>query len=354
MYKNKLEIKCGNVIIGGSNHIVIQSMTNTKTKDIKATINQIKSLEKEGCEIVRVAITDIEDAKAIKEIKKDISIPIVADIHFDYKLALEAINAGADKIRINPGNIKDEEKIKEIVLLAKEKQIPIRIGINSGSIEPELLTKYHGPTIDAMLESMDKSIKLLESFDFHDIVLSIKATNIFDTIKVNEELYKRYNYPIHIGLTESGTVKAGTIRSSYVLGTLLNQGIGNTIRVSLHGNPVNEIGVAKEILSMFNLYQSPTLIVCPTCGRCEYNMTQIVNEIEEFIKNIKKQVKIAIMGCVVNGPGEAREADLGIAGGKGCAVLFKKGEIIKKIDENKIVEVLEQEILKLIGEENEN
>lgn len=354
MYNIKKEITISNVKIGGSNHLVIQSMTNTKTKDIKATITQINELTKIGCEIIRVAVVDIEDAKAIKEIKKQITIPIVADIHFDYKLAIEAIKSGADKIRINPGNIKDSNKIKQIVDLCKEKNIPIRIGINSGSIEQEFIDKYKGPTVEAMLDSMDKAIKLMESFNFTNLVLSIKATSIEDTIKVNEELNKRYSYPIHIGLTEAGTVNSGTIRSSYVLGTLLKQKIGSTIRVSLHGNPLNEIRVAKEILNMFDLYPKPTLIVCPTCGRTDYNMTPIVNEIEDFIQTINKPIKIAIMGCIVNGPGEAKEADLGLAGGKGCAVLFKKGEIIKKINEENIPNILKDEIIKLIGEHNEN
>lgn len=354
MYNIKKEITIGNVKIGGTNHLVIQSMTCTKTKDVKATINQINELTKIGCEIVRVAIVDLDDARAIKEIKKQIAIPIVADIHFDYKLAIEAIKSGADKIRINPGNIKDELKIKQIVDLCKEKNIPIRIGINSGSIEQEFLDKYNGPTVDAMLDSMDKAVKLMESFNFTNLVLSIKATSIEDTIKVNEELNKRYLYPIHIGLTESGTITSGTIRSSYVLGTLLKQKIGSTIRVSLHGDPLNEIKVAKEILSMFNLYSKPTLIVCPTCGRTDYNMTPIVEEIENFIQTINQPLKIAIMGCIVNGPGEAREADLGLAGGKECAVLFKKGKIIKKIDEKDITNILKEEIMKLIGNPYEN
>ena len=354
MHKVTKTIKVGNVLIGGTNHVVIQSMTNTKTKDIKKTIEQINKLEKAGCEIVRVAVTDLEDAQAIKEIKKEIKIPIVADIHFDYRLALAAITAGVDKIRINPGNIKDTSKIKLIVDACKEKNIPIRIGINSGSIEQEFLDKYHGPKLEAMLASMDKAIKLIESFNFYDLVLSVKATNINDTIIINEELAKRYNYPIHIGLTESGTFLSGTIRSSYTLGTILAKGIGSTIRVSLHGDPIKEIGVAKEILSMFNLYTKPTLIVCPTCGRTEYNITPIVEEIEKFIQDIHKPLKVAIMGCVVNGPGEAKEADIGIAGGKNSAVLFKRGKIIKKLQEDEIIETLKTEIIKLIGDENEN
>lgn len=348
MRENKRQINVGGVVIGGSNKVVIQSMTNTKTSNITDTINQINSLKALGCEIVRVAVVDMEDALAIKKIKENVDIPIVADIHFNYLLALEAINSGADKIRINPGNIENEAEIKAIIERCKEKHIPIRVGINSGSLEKSLLEKYGGVVEDALLESVEKSVKRLENNGFYDIVLSIKATDINTTIKVNEELNKRYDYPLHIGLTESGTVNAGVIRSSYTLATLLNQGIGSTIRVSLHGDPVNEIPVCKEILSMCNLYNKPTLIVCPTCGRTNYNMTPIVNEIEKFIENINSSIKIAIMGCVVNGPGEAKEADIGIAGGKNQAVLIKKGQIIEKLYEDEIVERLKKEILELI------
>lgn len=347
MRSNKHSVMVGSITIGGSNHVVIQSMTNTKTSDTNSTVKQINELISCGCEIVRVAVLDEDDAKNIKEIKKLVNIPIVADIHFDYKLAILSVENGADKIRINPGNIQNEAKLRAIIERCKAYNVPIRIGVNSGSIEKEILEKHGGPTPDAMLESMDKAIKFFENEGFTDLVLSIKATDIASNILVNEELNKRYNYPIHIGLTESGTVNNGTIRSSYALGTLLNEGIGNTIRVSLHGNPVNEIPVVKEILSMFNLYTKPTLIVCPTCGRTKYEMTHIVKEIEDFIKNMTKQVKIAIMGCVVNGPGEAKDADIGIAGGDHCAVLFKHGKIIEKLPEDKIVDRLKEEILKL-------
>lgn len=347
MRSNKHSVMVGNITIGGSNHVVIQSMTNTKTSDTDSTVKQINELISCGCEIVRVAVLDEDDAKNIKEIKKLVNIPIIADIHFDYKLAILSVENGADKIRINPGNIQNEAKLRAIIERCKAYNVPIRIGVNSGSIEKEILEKHGGPTPAAMLKSMDKAIKFFENEGFTDLVLSIKATDIASNILVNEELNKRYNYPIHIGLTESGTVNNGTIRSSYALGTLLNEGIGNTIRVSLHGNPVNEIPVVKEILSMFNLYTKPTLIVCPTCGRTKYEMTHIVNEIEDFIKNMTKQVKIAIMGCVVNGPGEAKDADIGIAGGDHCAVLFKHGKIIEKLPEDKIVDRLKEEILKL-------
>lgn len=349
MRSNTIKVKVGNVVIGGSNKVVIQSMTNTKTKDIEKTVKQINDLTLLGCEIVRVAILDEEDALAIKEIKKQIRIPIVADIHFDYKLAILAITSGADKIRINPGNIGSNDKVKQIVDKCKEYHVPIRIGINSGSLEKDLLEKYHHVTPLALLESMDRAVKLMESFDFKDLVLSIKATDIESTIEVNRALAARYPYPIHIGLTESGTKFSGTIASSYVLGTLLFEGIGNTIRVSLHGSPLNEIPVCKEILSMCHLYKKPRLIVCPTCGRTNYNMEPVVKEIESFCESINKDLTIAIMGCVVNGPGEAREADLGIAGGNGCGVLFKKGEIIKKIPEDKIIDCLKEEILKMIN-----
>lgn len=346
--KNKKEIKIGNIIIGGNHPVAIQSMTNTPTKDIDKTVKQIIDLENVGCMIVRVAILDEDDALAITEIKKHINIPIVADIHFDYRLAIKAIKSGADKIRINPGNIGSYENVKKVVNVAKEYNIPIRIGINSGSVEKHLLEKYNGPTPEAMLESITNHVRLLESLDFTDIVLSIKSTNIENTIKTNELLNEHFNYPIHIGLTESGTVLAGSIRSSYALGVLLNKGIGSTIRVSLNGDPVNEIPTCKEILSMHNLYTKPTLICCPTCGRTKYNMVSIVNEIEKFLNTINSNITVAIMGCVVNGPGEAKHADIGIAGGNNEAVLFKHGEIIRKIKEENIISELKQEILNII------
>lgn len=345
---NTKEIKIGNVLIGANHPVAIQSMTNTLTKDVISTVNQIKQLESIGCQIIRVAILDLEDAKAITEIKKQISIPIVADIHFDYRLAIAAIEAGADKIRINPGNIGDAEKVHQVVIKAQEYNIPIRIGINSGSIEKGLLEKYHGPTPEAMLESITKHIELLESFNFTNIVLSIKSTSIENTIKTNRLLKEHFNYPIHIGLTESGTIQTGAIRSSYALGTLLNEQIGDTIRVSLNGDPVHEIPVCKEILAIHGLYTKPTLICCPTCGRTQYNMVPIVNEIEAFLNTLNAKIVVAIMGCVVNGPGEAKHADIGIAGGNKEAVLFKHGEIIRKIKEENIIEELKKEILLLI------
>jgi len=349
MRENKKIINVGGVILGTS-HVVIQSMTNTKTKNIDETVMQINSLEKAGCEIVRVAVTDELDALAIKEIKKKISIPIVADIHFDYRLALKAVASGADKIRINPGNIGSIKNLEQVVLACKNKKIPIRIGINSGSLEHDLLDLYHQSKKDALLESMKRAIEAITSFGFDDLVLSIKATDIKTTLEVNRELDKLYDYPLHIGLTEAGTIDAGTIRSSYTLGTLLNEGIGNTIRVSLNGDPVFEVKACKEILNMCGLYEKPTLIVCPTCGRCCYNIEKIAKEIEEFSDSIHKNIKIAIMGCVVNGPGEAKEADIGIAGGVNSCVLFKKGEVIKKYPDTEIINVLKSEILKMIEE----
>lgn len=339
----------GNVQIGGQNKVVIQSMCNTKTKDVKATVEQILKLEKIGCEIIRVACLDIEDAKAIKEIKKQIHIPIVADIHFDYKIALEAIESRVDKIRINPGNIGDEEKTKAVVEACKKNKIPIRIGVNAGSLEPELLEKYERPCSDAMVESAKKHIEILEKLDFYDIAISLKASNLDMCVEAYEKAAEVFNYPLHLGITEAGTSFSGTIKSSIGLGILLRQGIGDTIRVSLSDDPTEEIPVCKEILKNCNLYKnSPKLVSCPTCGRIQYDLIPIAKEIEKFLQNIEADITVAIMGCAVNGPGEAREADIGIAGGKGEGLLFKKGEIIKKIPQDKMIEVLETEIQEMI------
>jgi len=290
-------------------------MTNTFTKDVKATVKQILDLEKAGCEIIRVACLDIEDAKAIKEIKKEIHIPIVADIHFDYKIALEAIKSGVDKLRINPGNIGGKDRVEAVVNACKERNIPIRIGVNSGSIEKEILEKYNGkPTAEGMLESALKHIKILEDLDFYDICVSLKATNLDLCIEAYEKASKAFDYPLHIGITEAGTVFSGTIKSSIGLGVLLREGIGNTLRVSLSDNPIEEIKVAKEILKNCGLYhKSPTLISCPTCGRTQIDLIPIAKEVENFLQGIEKDIKVAVMGCAVNGPGEAREADIGIA-----------------------------------------
>lgn len=346
--KDTRKIKVGNVEIGGNNKVVIQSMTNTKTKDVEATVKQTLELEKVGCEIIRVACLDEEDAKAIKEIKKQIHIPIVADIHFDYKIALTAIEAGVDKLRINPGNIGGRDRVQKVVNACKEKNIPIRIGVNSGSIEKELLEKYGKPTAEAMVESALRHIKILEDLNFYDICVSLKASDLDLCIKAYEKASESFDYPLHIGITEAGTAFSGTIKSSIGLGVLLREGIGDTLRVSLSDDPIEEIKVAKEILKNCGLYKKlPTLIACPTCGRTQIDLIPIAKEVEEFLQTIEADIKVAVMGCAVNGPGEAREADIGIAGGVKEALLFKKGEIIKKVPQEKVVETLKKEILEM-------
>lgn len=342
-------IYVGNVKIGGQDKVVIQSMCNTKTKDIKSTVEQIIRLENAGCEIVRVACLDIEDAKAIKEIKKEIHIPIVADIHFDYRIALQAIESGVDKIRINPGNIGSEEKIKAVVEACKNKKIPIRIGVNAGSLEKDILEKYGKPCSDGMIESAKRHVKILENLNFKDIAISLKASNLDMCVEAYEKAAKEFSYPLHLGITEAGTAFSGTIKSSIGLGIMLREGIGDTIRVSLSDDPVEEIAVCKEILKNCNLYKnSPKLISCPTCGRIAYDLIPIAKEIEKFLQTLNADITVAIMGCAVNGPGEAREADIGIAGGNKEGVLFKKGKIIKKIKQEDIVETLKKEILEMI------
>ena len=328
--------------------MVIQSMCNTKTKDVDETVKQILELEKAGCEIIRVACLDMEDAKAIKQIKERINIPIVADIHFDYKIALQAIESGVDKVRINPGNIGSKDRVKAVVDKCKEKKIPIRIGVNAGSLEKDLLEKYGKPTAKAMVESAKRHIDILEELDFKDYLLSLKASNLDLCIEAYEEAAKTFNCPLHLGITESGTEFSGTIKSSIGLGYMLRNGIGDTIRVSLSDDPVKEIKVAKEILKDCNLYKNlPTLVACPTCGRTQIDLIPIAKEMEEFLQTIDSNITVAVMGCAVNGPGEAREADIGIAGGIKEGLLFKKGEIIKKIPQDKIVEELKKEILKI-------
>lgn len=310
------KIMVGKVAIGGQDKVVIQSMCNTKTKDIEATVKQILALEKVGCEIIRVACLDKEDAKAIREIKKQIHIPIVADIHFDYLIALEAIEAGVDKIRINPGNIGSEEKIKAVVEACKNHKIPIRIGVNAGSLEKELLIRDGKPTAKAMVESAKRHVEILEKLDFHDYAVSLKASNLDLCIDSYREAAKVFDCPLHLGITEAGTEFSGTIKSSIGLGILLREGIGDTIRVSLSDDPIKEIKVAKEILKDCNLYhKSPTLIACPTCGRTQIDLIPIAKEIEAFLQTIEANITVAVMGCAVNGPGEAKEADIGIAGG---------------------------------------
>lgn len=343
------KINVAGVQIGGQNKVVIQSMTNTKTKDVKSTVEQILKLENAGCEIIRVACLDIEDAKAIKEIKSKINIPIVADIHFDYKIALEAINSGVDKIRINPGNIGDEERVKKVVDACKQKNIPIRIGVNGGSLEKDLLDSNGKVTAKAMVESARRHIEILEKLDFHNICISLKASDLDLCLAAYEEASKTFNYPLHLGITEAGTAFSGTIKSSIGLGYLLRNGIGDTLRVSLSDNPVEEIKVAKEILKDCNLYkESPKLVSCPTCGRTQIDLIPIAKEVEEFLQTIKADITVAVMGCAVNGPGEAKNADIGIAGGIKEGLLFKKGEIVKKVKQEEIVDVLKEEILKMI------
>ena len=347
-------VQVGNLTIGGNNHVVIQSMCNTKTKDVEATIKQINALEQAGCELVRVAVFDKEDAYAIKEIKKGIHIPLVADIHFDYKLALIAIESGIDKVRINPGNIGSIEKVKAVVDACKEKHIPIRIGVNGGSLEKDILEKYGEPTPEGMVESAMKHVKILEDLDFHDIVISLKSSNTMLTIKAYELASKTFPYPLHVGVTEAGTALGGTIKSALGIGTLLYEGIGNTIRVSLSDDPVEEIKVAKILLKELGLLKGvPTLVSCPTCGRIQYDLIPIAKEMEDFLKDIHLDITVAIMGCAVNGPGEARHADIGIAGGVGEGLLIKHGEIVKRVKQEDMVQTLKDEILKMVEEKSE-
>ena len=351
MKRNKTrKIKVGDITIGGENKVIIQSMCNTKTKDVDSTVKQILELEDVGCEIIRVACLDIEDAKAIKNIKKKIHIPIVADIHFDYKIALEAIKSGVDKIRINPGNIGSRDKVKKVVDACKKNNIPIRIGVNSGSLEKDLLVNGK-VTAKAMVESARRHVEILEELDFYDICISLKASNLDLCIKAYEEASKVFPYPLHIGITEAGTAFSGTIKSSIGLGILLREGIGDTLRVSLSDDPVQEVVVAKEILKNCNLYSGPTLVSCPTCGRTQIDLIPLAKEVEEFLKEIKSNIKVAVMGCAVNGPGEARDADIGIAGGIGEGLLFKKGEIVRKVKQEDFYKVLTEEILKMEKEE---
>ncbi len=347
-------VQVGNLTIGGNNHVVMQSMCNTKTKDVEATIKQINALQQAGCELVRVAVFDKEDAYAIKEIKKGIHIPLVADIHFDYKLALIAIESGIDKVRINPGNIGSIEKVKAVVDACKKKHIPIRIGVNGGSLEKDILEKYGEPTPEGMVESAMKHVKILEDLDFHDIVISLKSSNTMLTIKAYELASKTFPYPLHVGVTEAGTALGGTIKSSLGIGTLLYEGIGNTIRVSLSDDPVEEIKVAKILLKELGLLKGvPTLVSCPTCGRIQYDLIPIAKEMEDFLKDIHLDITVAIMGCAVNGPGEARHADIGIAGGVGEGLLIKHGEIVKRVKQEDMVQTLKDEILKMVEEKSE-
>lgn len=341
-------IKIGGVTIGGSAPIVVQSMTKTDTRDVEATVRQIKELEKNGCEVVRLAVVDMEAAAALKKIKQQTSIPLIADIHFNYRLALECIDNGVDGLRINPGNIGERSRVEMVTQRAKERGIPIRIGVNAGSLEKSLLDKYGGVTAEALVESALNHVRILENMKFYDIKISIKASHVPLMIKAYQKISSCVDYPLHLGVTEAGTIFTGTIKSAIGIGALLAQGIGDTIRVSLTGPPVEEVRVGYEILKGLGLRErGPEIISCPTCGRCQINLFSIVEKVEREIQDIKTPLKVAIMGCVVNGPGEARQADIGLAGGKDMGLLFKKGKVLRKIKQSEMVKELVEEIRKM-------
>ncbi len=341
-------VHIGNKAIGGKNPILIQSMTNTKTEDVKATVAQILELEAAGCDIIRCAVPTIEAAEAFTEIKKQIHIPLVADIHFDYRLAIAAMEHGADKIRINPGNIGAMDRVKAVVDVAKERNIPIRVGVNSGSLEKHLLEKYQGVTAEGIVESALDKVHLIEDIGYDNLVISIKSSDVLMCVKAHELIAKQCNYPLHVGITESGTVLSGNIKSAVGLGIILYQGIGNTIRVSLTGSPVEEVKSAKLILKTLGLRKGGVeLVSCPTCGRTQINLIELAGQVENMIQDIDLDVKVAVMGCAVNGPGEAKEADIGIAGGKGEGLLIKKGQIIRKVPEDQLLSALREELLNM-------
>jgi (E)-4-hydroxy-3-methylbut-2-enyl-diphosphate synthase len=342
------KIKVGDIFLGGDAPITVQSMTNTDTRDAKATIEQIRRLEKAGCDIVRCAVPDMEASEALKEIVRESNIPVVADIHFDYRLAIESIKNGVSALRINPGNIGSHERVKAVAEQAAHKGIPIRIGVNSGSLEKELLEKYGRVTSEALVESALKHVEILEKLNFHDIAISIKSSNVLQMIDSYRLISQKIDYPLHVGVTEAGTIWRGTIKSSVGIGALLCEGIGDTIRVSLTGDPVEEVRVGKEILKSIGLIKGGVdFISCPTCGRTQIDLIGIAKEVEERLSKMNKNLKVAVMGCVVNGPGEAREADIGIAGGKGEGLIFKKGEIIRKVKEEELIDALMDEIDKM-------
>ena len=342
------EVRIGNRVIGGGNPILIQSMTNTKTEDVEATVAQILELEAAGCDIIRSTVPTLEAAKALGEIKKRIHIPIVADIHFDYRMAIAAIENGADKIRINPGNIGSAERVKAVVDKAKEYNIPIRVGVNSGSLEKNIVEKYGKVTAEGLVESALDKVKMIEDMGYDNLVVSIKSSDVLMCAKAHELLAPKCPYPLHVGITEAGTLFRGNIKSAIGLGIILNQGIGDTIRVSLTGNPVNEIASAKQILKTLGLRKGGIEVVsCPTCGRTRIDLVKTAKEVEAALEHVEKDIKVAVMGCVVNGPGEAKEADIGIAGGDGCAILFRKGTVLRKVAEQDIVPELMAEIEKL-------
>jgi (E)-4-hydroxy-3-methylbut-2-enyl-diphosphate synthase len=349
MYKTQRDktrtVTVGGVSIGGGHPISIQSMTNTDTRNVEETIRQIHALEAVGCEIARVAVPDMEAAHAVEEIRKQIHIPLVADIHFDYRLALAVLERGIDKLRINPGNIGSKERIKVVVNEAKARKIPIRIGVNGGSLDKEILEKYQGVTAEGLVESAQKHIRILEDLAFEDIVVSIKSSNVPLCLEAYELFASKMDYPLHIGITEAGTIWSGTIKSAVGIGSILSRGIGDTMRVSLTGDPIEEVKCAKEILKSMGLRSfGVELISCPTCGRTEIDLIKVANEVERRCQTIDKPIQVAVMGCAVNGPGEAKEADIGIAGGKGVGLIFKKGKIIKKVPEEQLIEALMEEI----------
>lgn len=344
-------VRIGDRVIGGGNPVLIQSMTNTRTEDVQATAAQIRELTAAGCDIIRCAVPTKEAAAALKEIKKQIKIPLVADIHFDYRLALAAIENGADKIRINPGNIGSEEKVKAVVQAAKEKQIPIRVGVNSGSLEKQILAKYGGVTAEGIVESALDKVKRIEEMGYDNLVISIKSSDVLMCVKAHELIAGKTSHPLHIGITESGTVLSGNIKSAVGLGIILYQGIGDTIRVSLTGDPLEEIKSARLILKALKLRTGGIEVVsCPTCGRTQINLIELADQVENMVADIPLNIKVAVMGCVVNGPGEAREADIGIAGGAGEGLLIRKGEIIRKVPEAQLLSALREEIMKLMEE----
>lgn len=338
-------IQIGNKVIGGGNPILIQSMTNTKTNDVAATVAQIKRLEEAGCEIIRCTVPDLDSAKAIAQIKKEIAIPLVADIHFDYKMAIAAMENGADKIRINPGNIGSRDKVAEVVRVAKERNIPIRVGVNSGSLEKELVEKYHGVTAEGIVESALDKVGIIEDLGYDNLVISIKSSDVMMCVKAHEILANKTKYPLHVGITESGTVTSGNIKSAVGLGIILNQEIGDTIRVSLTGDPVEEIKSAKLILKTLGLRKGGVEVVsCPTCGRTNIDLIGLANQVENMVQGYDLDIKVAVMGCAVNGPGEAKEADIGVAGGIGEGLLIKKGEIVRKVPEDALLATLKAEL----------
>ena len=349
------QIHIGNVAVGGGAPISVQSMTNTKTTDTAATLSQIRALVAAGCDIVRLAVPDMDAAKNLGNIIREVSVPLVADIHFDYRLAIEAMNQGIAALRLNPGNIGGADNVRAVVKVAKEKGVPIRIGVNAGSLDKKLLAKYGSVTAEAMVESAMEHIALLEAENFHDIKISLKAHSVPLTIAAYRLMHERVDYPLHLGITEAGTVKSGIIKSAVGIGALLAEGIGDTFRISLTGDPVVEVKVANEILKALGLKEyGPTLVACPTCGRTCIDLPAIAEKVEEKLANIKEPIEVAVMGCVVNGPGEARTADVGIAGGKGEGLVFRKGEIIRKVPENQLVEELFKEIDSILEERKNN